>query len=169
MKRYIIITFILSVIFAGCREEEVHLEPLGADEISGQRLWERISTENDYSQYSYWPEHEGIKPGQAPHGVYHRIYISRELKESLPLENNIAPFGTIIVKENLNIDQKVAKITVMTKVEGFNPEGGNWFWAAYSPEGEVQAEGTPKGCVSCHEGMKKNDYVIVRPLDFPID
>jgi hypothetical protein len=165
MKKYIILIITVFVLFSSCKEE-VQFNPLTSAEISGTRLWERISSEGDYSTYSFWPGHEGINPGQAPHGVYHRIYINNNLKESLPNENKIAPFGSIIVKENFNIDQKVVKITVMAKVEGFNDEGGNWFWAAYSPEGEVQAEGTPKGCVSCHVGMKNNDYIIVRPLDY---
>ncbi len=84
---------------------------------------------------------------------------------SAAIENKIAPPGTIIVKENMNIDKKVVKITVMAKVEGYNPEGGDWFWAAYSPEGEVLVEGVPGGCFNCHMGMKSNDYIIVRPLD----
>jgi len=161
----IMVIFVSVILISACKEE-AQLTPLLSSEISGERLWERISVDSDYSDYSFWPAHEGINPGQAPHGVNHRIYINRDLKESLPIENRIAPFGTIIVKENMNVDLKVVKITVMAKVDGFNPDGGNWFWAAYSPEGEVQAEGTPKGCVTCHEGMKRNDYVIVRPLDY---
>jgi len=163
MKKIIVI-FISAILISACKEE-AKLTPLSSSEISGERLWERISVDSEYTDYSFWPDHEGINPGQAPHGVNHRIFINRDLKEALPIDNRIAPFGTIIVKENMNIDLKVVKITVMAKVDGFNSDGGNWFWAAYSPEGEVQAEGTPKGCVSCHVGMKNNDYVIVRPLD----
>ncbi len=164
MIKRILSLSVLILILASC-SKEVRYVPLNKDEISGARLWERISSDSDYSTYSFWPGHEGISPGQAPHGVYHRIYINGDLLDALPIESRIAPMGTIIVKENMNRDEEVQKITVMAKVDGYNNEGGNWFWAAYSPEGEVLAEGTPKGCVSCHVGMKSNDYIIVRPLD----
>lgn len=165
MNKLIIYLLFTICLLVSCREE-VEVLPLTSGEINGERLWTRISSDSKYTDYSFWPGHEGINPGQAPHGVNHRIFINKELIKALPIENRTAPGGTIIVKENMNADEKVVKITVMAKVEGYNPEGGNWFWAAYSPEGEVQAEGTPAGCVSCHVGMKDNDYIIVRPLDY---
>lgn len=155
---------VLMLILVSCSKEVRHT-PLNKDEISGTRLWERINSDSDYSKYSFWPGHEGINPGQAPHGVYHQIFINGDLLDALPVENKVAPMGTIIVKENMDRDEEVQKITVMAKVDGYNNEGGNWFWAAYSPDGEVLAEGTPQGCVSCHTGMKSNDYIIVRSLD----
>lgn len=163
MKKLLLTTLLLSM-FLSC-SEEVQLPPLTKEKIKGASLWNRISSESNYSSYSYWPGHEDINPGQAPHGVYHRIFVNKKLIDALPIESKIAPEGTIIVKENMNRDKVIQKLTVMAKVEGYNPEGGDWFWAAYSPDGEVLAEGTPKGCVSCHQGMKGNDYIIVRALD----
>lgn len=161
---YISIAVLASGLFFSC-SEEVSMDPLTAEQVNGISLWERITEEAPYGDYSYWPGHEGIHPGQAPHGVNHRIYINRNLMEVLPVENKRAPYGTIIVKDNLDRNNNLDKIAVMAKVEGYNTEGGEWFWAIYSKEGEVLAEGTPKGCVSCHEGMKSNDYIIVRQLD----
>ncbi|MBI9099085.1 MAG: cytochrome P460 family protein [Spirochaetaceae bacterium] len=168
MTKYILRLTIFILLLTSC-SKEIQQTPLTSEEISGERLWERISRESHYSEYSFWPGHEGINPGQAPHGVNHRIYINKDLFNALPIESKSTPYGTIIVKENMNSDWEVLKITVMAKVNGFNPEGGNWFWAAYSPEGEVQAEGTPKGCISCHEGMKSNDFIIIRQLDSPLE
>jgi len=165
MIKRILSLWILLFAIVSC-SKEVRPPPLNKDEISGARLWERISSHSDYTSYSFWPDHEDVSPGQAPHGVYHRIYINGDLFDALPIKSRVAPIGAIIVKENMDRDEKVQKITVMAKVEGYNDEGGNWFWAAYSPGGEVLAEGTPKGCISCHEGMQNNDYVIVRPLDY---
>lgn len=164
MKKQITAILLLLTILLSC-SEEIRQPPLKSKEISGERLWQRIHSESPYPDYSFWPEHEGINPGQAPHGVNHRIYINGDLMSVLPVDSRIAPFGSIIVKENMNRNNEVLKITVMAKIEDYNDEGGNWFWAAYSPKGEVLAEGTPKGCVSCHSGMKNNDYIIVRPLD----
>jgi hypothetical protein len=145
--------------------EEPRLEPLGAEEITGERLWRRITQESDYTQYAYWPGHEGERPGQSPHGRFHKIYINRTLRESLPVADRTAPAGAVIVKLNLNERHEEGRLAVMAKVQGYYPEYGDWFWALYEPDGTVVREGTVSGCVMCHEGMKDNDYVIVRDLD----
>ena len=164
MKKAIL--FILVIVLGSCSKSiEPDTKPLETGQISGTVLWNRITEEADYKSYSFWPGHEGIQPGQSPHGAYHRIYINKVLFDALPVKTKISPIGTIIVKENLSSAKVLDSITVMTKVRNYNPEIGDWFWAKYSPEGKVLAEGTPKGCISCHKGMSANDYVIVRALD----
>ncbi len=167
MKKIILI--IIVVILGSCsKDSENQVEPILLSSISGSSLWSRITSEADYKTYSYWPGHEGIQPGQAPHGVYHQIYINRVLSEALPVKSRTAGTGTIIVKENFTNEKILDSITVMAKVKGYNPEAGDWFWAKFSPEGDVQAEGAPGGCISCHEGMEDNDYIIIRMLDAEI-
>jgi len=161
------------ILFSACgggggAEPAEELDPLSEEEINGKRLWTRISEEHDYRDYSYWPGHEGLQPGQAPHGPYHKVFVNPTLYNALPVEDKTVPDGGIIVKENYSADEQLASLTVMSKVEGYNPEAGNWFWAKYGPDGEIQAEGTPNGCISCHAGMKQNDYVIIRPLDMSV-
>lgn len=171
MKKLVTAVLLSSLIFISCfliscaKKEEKLVSPLSASQISGDVLWDRITEEADYTNYEFWPGHEGLMPGQAPHGAYHKVYINALLLNALPIENRTAPDGSIIVKENYSPDQTMAAVTVMAKVEGYNPEHGDWFWAKYSPQGEVQAEGKPDGCISCHAGMKSNDYVIIQPLD----
>ena len=160
------LTFLLMVVLSGCREnEEPLLAPLTSIEISGEVLWERIAQTFDYHSYSYWPGHKGVREGQAPHGPFHSIYINRTLRESLPDSDAIAEIGSIIVKDSLNASRELTSITVMVKVDGYDPDNGDWFWAKYSPVGTVQAEGSPKGCIACHAGMAHNDYIIVKRLD----
>ncbi len=159
--------FIL-LFFSCSKAEEPALTPLGAKEISGETLWNRITADSDYTQYSYWPGHEGLQPGQSPHGLYHRIFVNRALMEALPVNGNTAPDGTIVVKENYTSSKELASITVMAKADGYDKENNDWFWAKYAPNGDIQAQGSPKGCILCHEGMKNNDYIIVRPLDEPV-
>ncbi|MCF6335690.1 MAG: hypothetical protein L3J12_08110, partial [Spirochaetales bacterium] len=131
MKKLIVIMII--VILGSCSKAvENKVAPISLTEISGLSLWNRISAETDYKTYSYWPGHEGIQPGQAPHGVYHQIYINRVLAEALPVKKRIAGNGTIIVKENFTNEKILDSITVMAKVKDFNPEAGDWFWAKYS-------------------------------------
>jgi len=52
-----------------------------------------------------------------------------------------AEFGTIVVKENIGNDNELKALTVIYKVEGFNPKKGDWFWAKYSPKGKVAKSG----------------------------
>jgi hypothetical protein len=163
-----------ALLLPGCSERGTErraseLPPLGAEEISGEVLWERIKQESSYPEYPYWPGHEGMQPGQAPHGPYHRIFINPRLHTALPIEERRVPHGGIIVKENYTGEQNLNSLTVMAKVEGYAPDKGNWFWAKYSPEGDIQAQGTPPPCISCHAGMRDNDYIIVHPLDAPVD
>ncbi len=165
MKIIIPVFLLISALFS-CGKEEPELPALTVDQISGERLWERITRESRYESYAQWPDHQGLRPGQSPHGVKHRIFINRTLYEAVPAEQ--APEGSILVKENYNAAGNMVKLTVMAKVRGYDPEKNDWFWAAIDPDGTVSAEGSPRGCISCHEGMKDNDYVIVQPLDMPL-
>ncbi|HKJ86211.1 MAG TPA: cytochrome P460 family protein [Spirochaetia bacterium] len=157
----------VAVLFASCEQAlvEPDVEPIGAEEISGERLWSRITEEAPFESYSFWPGDEGVQPGQAPHGPFHRIFVNKALFDAVPIASQEAPDGTIIVKENLDTSQELTGYTVMAKVEGFAPESGDWYWARYLPDGTVAAAGAIESCIVCHAGMKRNDYIIVHQLD----
>lgn len=167
MKIAITATLVVVVALVGCSPaaDEPLLEPLGAEGITTEMLWERITAESDYTNYAFWPGHEGERPGQSPHGVLHRIYVNRTLLEALPAADKMAPAGSIIVKDSMDASGNLLNVTVMAKIEGYSPENGDWYWAMYAPDGMARAGGTLQGCISCHEGLKSNDYVIVRQLD----
>ena len=169
-RNLLIVTGLLAgiIVFSSCQgKEEPLFPPITAAEISGEALWDRITEDYHYSDYSFWPGHEGVRAGQAPQGALHRIYINRTLLEAIPISESVAPDGAIIVKDNLNASRELDSVTVMAKVKGFNPEAGDWFWAMYTPDGTVQVEGKPNGCIRCHEGVRDNDYVIVQRLSEP--
>ena len=150
----------------GCaKKEAIHSVTLSRDNIDGEILWLRISEEAVYSRYPFWPNHEGIRPGQSPHGSYHRVFINTVLLEALPAANRQAPDGAIIVKDNLDASKQLSSITVMAKIKGYNPEHGDWFWAKYGPTGTIQAQGKVYGCIKCHEGNIGNDFIIIQRLD----
>jgi hypothetical protein len=159
------------LLTAGCgngkEAERTDLPALGAEEIDGELLWRRITEQTDYENYPFWPDHRGMQPGQAPHGPYHRIFINSTLYSALPAPDKTAPNGAIIVKENYTGDKSLNSLTVMAKIKGYAPGAADWFWAKYSPKGDIQAQGTPPPCISCHAGMRDNDYIIVHPLDKP--
>jgi hypothetical protein len=141
------------------------LPPLSAEDVSAERVWNRIAVQTDYTGYHYWPDHEGLSPGQAPHGVFHKVFINKLLYEALPVSGGEVPNGSIVVKENYSSDEAPAGLTVMVKVDGFHPEHNDWFWASYSMEGKVNIAGQVTGCIDCHAGMRRNDYIIIHPID----
>jgi len=124
-------------------------------------LWSFITETSPYKEWSYWPDYEGYQPGKSPHGAILQVFldelgianIADEMKSSM--DN-----GVVIVKENYMPDTTLAAITVMYKVEGFNPDAGDWFWAKYGTDGTVAASGTPAGCIGCHGGVAGNDYLF---------
>ena len=167
LSSVIIIFIIFGSVFTACgmrRSPEPELPALSLAEINGETLWRHIMEDSDYTQYREWSEHSGIQPGQSPHGVWHRVFGNRTLFDVLPISNSVAPDGTIIVKENFDSNKELRSITVMAKVRDWDSANGDWFWAMYAPDGTVNAEGSLNGCISCHEGMIDNDYVIINPL-----
>jgi hypothetical protein len=168
--RAVAVVLAAAVFVTACAKKvEPRLPALTASEISAARLWTRITAESDWDLWASWPGYEGKQPGQSPHGQFHEIYIDNVLAGALPIASRVAPNGSIIVKENFDSNLKPTNVTVIAKVAGYDSEHGDWFWAAFDPDGKVQAEGKVTLCIDCHSGMKANDYVIVRRLDAPLE
>jgi len=124
-------------------------------------LWTKITKESPYTEWSFWPDHVGMQPGRAPHGPLHKVYVNDQaLTSTLPS----AQYGSIVVKENYGKDKLLKAITVMYKVMDYNTDSGDWFWAKYSPAGQADKFGKPKGCIACHEAAADNDFIFVHSL-----
>lgn len=123
-----------------------------------QALWNYITKVSPYRNWSFWPDHQGMQPGRAPHGPLHKVYVNDRALHSVkpPVQN-----GSIIVKENYNKAKELVAITVMYKAPGYNPGVGDWFWVKYTPDGKAKPFGKPKGCISCHGTKANNDFIIV--------
>lgn len=122
------------------------------------QIWSHITETKPYTEWDGWPDHEGMQPGNSPHGVLHRVYVS---PQAVSAEAAPVPYGSMVVKENYDAGQTLQALTVMFKVKDFNPDYGDWYWIKYSPEGEVQASGKPGTCVSCHSVVSDNDYIFL--------
>ncbi|SKA72326.1 cytochrome P460 family protein [Desulfobaculum bizertense] len=123
---------------------------------SAENLWDKL---DGYAGWQGWPGHTGMHPGKSPHGAFHSIHVNAlglNARE-LPL-----PDGAIVVKANYNEEKRLTALTVMYKVDGYAPENGDWFYAKYAPDGTVQAEGQPSGCVGCHQAVADSDYLFLR-------
>ena len=122
-----------------------------------QELWEEIEGFQDWGQYAGW---EGVVQSDAVHGDYVSIWINEAALSALTTGETI-PDGGILVKESF-IDSEgetLKDITVMKKVDGYNPEGGNWYWGQYLGDGTVEEAGSPAMCTGCHSSGA--DYVRV--------
>lgn len=126
----------------------------------GGKFWTYITETEPYLGWGYWPRHYGIYPGKSPHGAFLKIYANgialKAAREGKPM-----PYGAIIVKENYGKDKKsLMAVTPMYKVRGYNPEGGDWFWGKYGPDGKIMASGKVKGCINCHGVQKAKDWIF---------
>lgn len=119
-------------------------------------LWTYITKDSPYAKWSFWPDHQGMQPGRAPHGPLHKVYVNDRALNSAgpPLQ-----YGSILVKESYDADKTLGAITVMYKVNAYNPGDGDWFWVKYSLDGTADTFGKPKGCIGCHGVRADNDFV----------
>jgi hypothetical protein len=51
--------------------------------------------------------------------------------------------------------------TVMERVEGDEPENGDWFWARYSTDGTLTHSGQVGMCADCHFDADGDDFVFL--------
>lgn len=121
-------------------------------------LWKFISQTSPYTEWDFWPDHQGLQEGEAPHAPQHKIFVN-EIGLSAPQPP--MKDGSIVVKENIGNDNKLKALTVMYKIAGYNPKGGDWFWAKFSSRGTVSDSGKIRGCINCHDSVEDNDYIFV--------
>ncbi len=164
IKRFLIpIMAVIALFFLIGAKKDLPL--LDKNNITGEILWNRITKEDNFRIYAYWPDHKGMRPGKAPHGPYHKIFINDIIQNALPISNKIIPNGGIVVRESYDLDQAFDNISVMIKVKGYDPENNDWFWAQYGSDGKLISSGKIMECISCHKAFKNNDYLIIHKLD----
>jgi hypothetical protein len=88
-------------------------------------------------------------------------YVNNAAMDSIRKKTAFAE-GSIIVKENYMSDKKLAALTVMYKVKGFNPEAGDWFWLKVMPDGMIEGSGRMSMCIQCHTEAKATDFLFTK-------
>lgn len=120
----------------------------------------------DYQdQWQLWPGLGEKYEGPPPHGMLLTTYLSQEAFNAVSGNEGPLPDGSFVVKENYTPDGVLDSTTVMYKVDGYNPEHNDWFWAKVGAEGAVQAEGKVESCQACHSQQKDNDYIMTESID----
>lgn len=124
-------------------------------------LWSWLLDQNFAERWRHVPgEPAGKHPGGPPHGAIQQIFANDVAFEALAQKRFPLPEGAVIVKENYDAEGRLYNLAVMRKVKGYNPEGGDWFWGYFTPEGGVLFEGKPALCVGCHAQKKASDWVF---------
>jgi hypothetical protein len=123
------------------------------------QLHDYITKHKPYRKWMLWPGKGKMYKGTEPHGTLLTTFTNDTAHWSIKKKKGMAD-GSIIVKENYTADKKIAGLTVMYKIKGYNPEAGDWFWAKYTPEGKAEVSGKVEACIGCHGKKKDNDYVM---------
>ncbi len=126
---------------------------------AGGDVRHHIISQSPYKNWQTWPGKGKMYKGTKPHGAFLTTYVNDIAIESIKGKKGLAN-NSIIVKENYSPDKKLVAVTVMYKVKGYNPDGGDWFWAKYGADLSIMAEGKVNGCLGCHSAAKANDYVF---------
>ncbi len=150
-------------VIAICFGALLACQHFGKPPAEADGFWTYITEKNLYTDWEFWPGHDGIYPGKSPHGAYLKLYANpaaiKAVKAGKPM-----PDGAIIIKENYGKDKKtLMAVTPMYKMKGFNPDGGDWFWAKYGPAGKVMKAGKVQGCINCHRVMQTKDWLFTQP------
>lgn len=128
-------------------------------EASGSAIWIYLQKADYRSTWKMWPGKGKLYEGTQPHGAFLTTYINSIAYDAVNAKKGELPAGSIIVKENYAPDKKFVAMSVMYKVEGYNPEANNWFWVKYQLDGKIDAEGKVERCIGCHTTRKDNDYI----------
>ena len=134
----IVVSFVISGLAFAMEKMDKPMKKPG--EPSGAALWTQMKKADYIKKWQMWPGQSAFYPGKEPHGMLLTTYVNQPALRAIVEMQGKMPCGSIIVKENYMPDKKLAALTVMYKVKGYNPEGGDWFWVKYSPNGKVDAE-----------------------------
>lgn len=142
--------------------------PSAMPEASGAALWAYLQGSDYRSNWPLWPGKSEKYEGTEPHGMLLTTYVNDLGHDAITSAAGAMPASAIIVKENYMPDGTLAAITTMYKVEGYNPEVGDWHWVKFLPDGSVDADGMAQGkvemCIGCHGAKADNDYVFTGSL-----
>lgn len=155
--------------------------PLSAADISDEdRATAFFKLVNDEAYAFTWHYENdapaGFYEGSPPHGGVLRTFLNDIAYDAVERKLGVFPEGSIIVKENhvpgdleidLSDDDRAVEnfagnldsTTLMIKINGYNPDAADWFWAKLQPDGTIDAAGKPEGCIGCHQQVASNDWV----------
>lgn len=133
-------------------------------EAKGKAVYDFITRAEPYQQWTLFPGKDKFYKGKHPHGALLTTYVNDIALTGINNKAGTLPAGSIIVKENYMPDKKLGAVTVMYRVDGYDPNAGDWFWAKYKADGSIAKEGKVNGCINCHAAVINNDWVFTGPV-----
>jgi hypothetical protein len=137
------------------------------DEEQASALWSELQP---HLQWPALAPPSGMRPSTDPDGAFYAQHAN-----SLAVTDPAAlPLGSIILRRNFTSEDEtaLAGYTAMKRIDNFNPEGGDWFWAKFAPDGSLELDelgvplagavgkGGTNGCISCHANAPGGDFVF---------
>ncbi|MCF6147808.1 MAG: cytochrome P460 family protein [Candidatus Kuenenia sp.] len=139
-----------------------------------KELWDTIHKENYKLNWKLWPDTEDFHKGRKPHGELLTTYVNDIAYDAIKNKKGKLDAGSIIITENYTSDRNIIFVTVMQKINGFNPLANDWFWVKYETNGEITAvikdnktlklAGNVADCIECHILQTDNDYLYTSPI-----
>ncbi len=127
-------------------------------------VWSYLQSVDYRANWQLFPGKGRLYTGRDPHGALLTTYANEAAHAAVTNKSGSMPAGAVIVKENFMPDSMLAAITVMYKVNGYDPANNNWFWAKLGPDGAVEVAGRGQGCIACHAAQRGNDFVFTSAL-----
>ena len=126
------------------------------DQSDGAALWKEMG---NYRSWGHFQGHAGMEKGKSPHGKYIMTYIN----DSTAAQPDSPPPGSIVVKENFSSEDpgSLGALTVMKRIEGYDPDNGDWFWARFEPSGKLTHSGKVSMCADCHFDAGGDDFLFL--------
>ncbi len=153
----------LAIALTACAEEERVAQP-SAPEAEGAAVIQYITEVDPYQGWALWPDKGKLYEGKHPHGAFLTTYVSSGALPAITGKAGVIPDRAFVVKENYTPEKKLAAVTVMYKLKGYNPSGGDWYWLKYGADGTIEKQGMVEGCIGCHTAVKDNDWLFTGPV-----
>jgi hypothetical protein len=169
-KKVLILIFcvVVSLVFSGIIFAQAKKEKAKAGgkavAATGAAVWDYLKKEGYANKWKMWPATTAMYAGPEPHGAFLTTYVNEPALKAITGKKGKFPDGAIISQDNYSKNKKLKFISVMYKVKGYNPQGGDWFWAQYKPDGRIEVEGKVDECIKCHIAQKGNDYVYTSKM-----
>lgn len=161
MMPRLVLTFALSLPLIACGGSDGGETPTpGSDDAYAAELYSSFA-DGQYEGWSTVPAEGAELSVSGDHsGNYVITYANGTAADALADWSGTMPDGGLLLKVQYSDEAgtELAGYTVMEKVEGFNPEGGDWFWAGYQADGTTYAAGAASGCIGCHSAGGE-DYI----------
>lgn len=154
---------VVAALAAGCTQMQKMPQMMGMAQpmpaADATALWNHLEGVKYASTYKLYPGKGRMYAGSQPHGAFLTTYVNDAAHRALSNDTKPLPVGSILVKENYMPDRKLAAVTVMYKVAGFDPQNNDWYWLKRDAAGKVEASGKVAGCIGCHKPSQR-DYVL---------